>query len=581
MVRLTRYSGGPETYMPFTQTLVSWFRCRPRIVMASPSSADWVGSIPWTRGNGWSSFQPDATRARTQPKLKRVSSLLHGPTETSNCCAPSSRRSGTPLNVTVWFGRPGSSTSSASTLTSDSWELCSAHRTSAVGDRPPTTENTSGACEPSSDVLLRTVAASINAEQSSPVHPPSHKHIDVGRHVPFEVQSLGHEARSDGAGVAAVGSAVGPFTAAWGLTVAKPLVSQICVGSAVGPTVGLTVGSTVPDSTSCRGDALVGSSLGSGVGSMVCVGSRVVGSSVSVGKALGVTVATDGSGVVGICEGVPVVGASEGRAVVGAALVGSTLGLGVVGSALGAGVVGGALGVGVGGADEGAIVDGALLGRDDGSQEGPGDGGMEGIVVGSSVGNSEGAIEGSEEGQLVGSKVGLREGAHVGSSDGSRDGASVDLRVGLLLGTRVGNALLRCVGRTDGRNVGSPVRPTASGTLDGAIVGLSDLTITETTETRLTSFVGLDPLAPVEGAAGATLAKEAVLATGAPIVAWAELLPAAVPQLNVSLPLETSAAMLSAKAAAGIPSSADRTRMSTVTLAALTSCIWNRSAGTL
>jgi hypothetical protein len=80
------------------------------------------------------------------------------------------------------------------------------------------------------------------------------------------------------------------------LLMARPLRSHTCVGSDVDLTVGTTVGLVVPDSINCswRGDGLVGSSLGSEVGWMVCVGALVVGASVSVGKPLGVAVATDG-----------------------------------------------------------------------------------------------------------------------------------------------------------------------------------------------------------------------------------------------------------------------------------------------
>ena len=129
------------------------------------------------------------------------------------------------------------------------------------------------------------------------------------------------------------------LTAAGGLlTTASPL-SHICVGTAVDLSVGSAVGLVVPDSN-CN---WLGDELGNGVGWMV------VGTSVSIGEALGVAVATDGASVVGTCVGAPVDGASEGHTVVGAALVGSPLGAGVVGSMLGAGVVG---------SDEGAIVEG-------------------------------------------------------------------------------------------------------------------------------------------------------------------------------------------------------------------------------
>ena len=167
----------------------------------------------------------------------------------ANCCVPSSRMSGTPLTATVWFVQPGCSTSSASALASDVRELCSAHRTSAVGDRSPATENASSACEPSSDVLPSTVAASMNEEQSDPVQPPLQTHTEVGMQVPLELQSFGHDARTDGEAVAA--GAIGEIGAPPLLT-AKPLRSHTCVGSAVGLTVGATVGSVVPDSTNCN-----------------------------------------------------------------------------------------------------------------------------------------------------------------------------------------------------------------------------------------------------------------------------------------------------------------------------------------
>ena len=295
-----------------------------------------------------------------------------------------------------------------------------------MGDTSPTTENTSSACELNSDVLPSKAAASMNVEQSDPVHPPSQTHTDVARHLPFALQSFGHGLRTDGAAVAA-SRAIGSFTAAVGALAAKPL-REIRLGSAVrvalGRIVGSAVGSAVPGSTHCRGGELVGSWLGSAVGGMVCVGWMVVGISVSVGTALGGEVAADGACVVGKCEGIPVEGTADGRGVAGAALVGSTLGAGVVG------------------ANDGAIVDGTAVGGDDGYQEGlgdvgTGDGGKEGIDVGSRVGTSEGvgvgegvrsegaiegsdegAIEGSDEGGLVGTKLGLEEGARVGSWEG-------------------------------------------------------------------------------------------------------------------------------------------------------------------
>ena len=333
----------------------------------------------------------------------------------ANCCGPSSRMSGTPLTATDSFVRPGGSTSSASVVASEAWELRSTHRTSAVGGASPAMEKTNIACERSSDVLPSMVAASINEEQSDPVHPPLQTHTEVGMQVPLELQSFGHDARTDGGDVAA--DAVGEIGAPPLLT-AKPLRSHICVGSAVDLTVGTTVGSVVPDSTNCnwRGDGLVGPSLGSGVGWMVCVGALVVGASVSVGRPLGVAVGTDGMSVVGNCDGIPVDGTSEGRSVIGAALLGSSLGADVVG------------------ADDGSIVVGRALGREVGYQVGPGDvgsadGSIEGSKVGSRVGTSEGvalggtdwsegATEGSKEGGLVGTRLGLAEGADVGSWEG-------------------------------------------------------------------------------------------------------------------------------------------------------------------
>ena len=169
-----------------------------------------------------------------------------------------------------------------------------------------------------------------------------------------------------------------------------------------------------------------------------------------------------------------------------------------------------------------------------------------------------GAVEGSEDGKLVGMKLGLGEGAGVGSWEGYSDGSSVTLRVGLTVGKSVGNAVLFCVGRADGRKVGTPGRPAASGAKEGAVVGLLDWTLAEITETRLTSAV------------------EEVLAAVAPTAACAELAPL---QLNVRRPLATSVAILSARVAADIPSP-DRTRMSMETLAALTFTMWNRSGGT-
>ena len=129
-----------------------------------------------------------------------------------------------------------------------------------MGDTSPATENTSSACEPSSDVLPSKAAASMNVEQSGPVHPPSHTHTDVGRHLPFALQSFGHGLRTDGAAV--VASSARSFTAAVGALAAKSL-REIRLGSAVrvalGRIVGSAVGSAVPGSTNCRGGELVGS----------------------------------------------------------------------------------------------------------------------------------------------------------------------------------------------------------------------------------------------------------------------------------------------------------------------------------
>ena len=168
----------------------------------------------------------------------------------------------------------------------------------------------------------------------------------------------------------------------------------------------------------------------------------------------------------------------------------------------------------------------------------------------------EGAVEGSEDGKLVGMKLGLGEGAGVGSWEGYSDGSSVTLRVGLPVGKSVGNAVLFCVGRADGRKVGTPGRPAASGAKEGAEVGLLDWTPTETIAMRLASAV------------------EEVLVADVPSTACVAL------KLNVSKPLAASVAILSARAAADIPSLDDRTRMSMETVAALTFRTWNRSRGT-
>ncbi len=144
--------------------------------------------------------------------------------------------------------------------------------------------------------------------------------------------------------------------------------------------------------------------------------------------------------------------------------------------------------------------------------------------------------------------------------------------MGPSVGTSVGNAVLRCVGRPEGRTVGTAVRPTASGRLDGAGVGLLDLTLIETTETRLASTVGLSSLlSPVKGIAG-TAFTMGLLVT-AP--ATADLV-----ELKVSRPVAMSATMLSARAAADSPSSDDRMRTSMETLAACILKMWNRSTGT-
>ena len=143
--------------------------------------------------------------------------------------------------------------------------------------------------------------------------------------------------------------------------------------------------------------------------------------------------------------------------------------------------------------------------------------------------------------------------------------------MGPSVGTSVGNAVLRCVGRPEGRNVGTAVHPAASGTLDGAGVGLLDLTLTETVETRLTSALGLGALvSPVEGSAGAAFTM-GLLVT---------LLPSAELVLKVSRPVAMSATMLSARAAADGPSSDDRMKTSMETLAACILMIWKRSTGT-
>ncbi len=120
--------------------------------------------------------------------------------------------------------------------------------------------------------------------------------------------------------------------------------------------------------------------------------------------------------------------------------------------------------------------------------------------------------------------------------------------------------------------MGTAVRPAASGRLDGAGVGLLDLTLTETTETRLAPAVGLGSLAfPVKGIAG-TAFTMGLLATA---LATADLV-----QLKVSCPVAMSATMLSARAAADSPSSDDRMRTSMETLAACILRMWNRSTGT-
>ena len=239
------------------------------------------------------------------------------------------------------------------------------------------------------------VAASINEEQSDPVHPPLHAHTDVAMQVPLELQSFGHDARTDGEDVAADAAGYLVAAGAPALLTANPLRSHICVGSAVDLTVGTTDGSVVPDSTNCnsRGGKLVGSSLGSGVGWTVCVGALVVGASVNVGRPLGATVATDGMSVVGTCDGIPVDGTSEGRSVIGAALLGSSLGAGVVG------------------ADDGSIVDGRALGGEVGDEVGPGE-----------VGSADGGIEGSKVGSRVGTSVGIGVGETV-CSEGATEGS--------------------------------------------------------------------------------------------------------------------------------------------------------------
>ena len=120
--------------------------------------------------------------------------------------------------------------------------------------------------------------------------------------------------------------------------------------------------------------------------------------------------------------------------------------------------------------------------------------------------------------------------------------------------------------------MGTAVRPAASGTSDGAGVGLLDLTLIETTETRLASAVGLGSLvSPVEGSAAT------IFPMGPPVtlLATADLV-----QLKVSRPAAMSATMLSARDAADSPSSDDRMRTSMETLAACMLMIWKRSAGT-
>ena len=67
--------------------------------------------------------------------------------------------------------------------------------------------------------------------------------------------------------------------------------------------------------------------------------------------------------------------------------------------------------------------------------------------------------------------------------------------------------------------MGNPVRPATRGTLEGAGVGLLDMTLKETTEIRLASPGGLDPLATVDATEGSTLDA------GTPPAAWAELVP--------------------------------------------------------
>ena len=126
--------------------------------------------------------------------------------------------------------------------------------------------------------------------------------------------------------------------------------------------------------------------------------------------------------------------------------------------------------------------------------------------------------------------------------------------------------------------MGNPVRPATRGTLEGAGVGLLDLTLTATTGTRLASPTEPGPVdTPVVGTAGAIFAIEAKLAAGTPTAAWAEFVPL---QLNTSRPVGMSAAMLSARAAGDGPSSDERMRMSMEKLASCILTMWNRSAGT-
>ncbi len=159
------------------------------------------------------------------------------------------------------------------------------------------------------------------------------------------------------------------------------------------------------------------------------------------------------------------IGVGTGVGGVGAWVVGETEGCGVGGGADGCGVTGAT----VVGLSEGMLVEGALLGEDDGDAVGS--------IVGISLGSLEGNVEASGVGvgSVVGNVKGVGEGARVGTAVGRRldrsEGLSVGDGVGRRVGRRVGLSVFSSVGKSVGLSLGISEGSTKGSNTEGSIVG--------------------------------------------------------------------------------------------------------------